>query len=423
MPKFTDRLAHAWNAFMNKDPTKMYKDLGPSATRRPDRLLIGRYNGSERTIINAVYNRIAVDCSQIDIKHVRLDEKGRFSDEIMSGLNECLTVEANIDQTARAFLIDAVTSMLDEGVVALVPLETNVNPMTGSFDIKTMRTGKILEWYPQHIKVRIYNEIVGKNEELIVAKKAAAIIENPFYTVMNGPNSTLQRLIRKLSLMDIIDEKNGSDKLDLIIQLPYQIKTDLRRQQADERLQSIKDQLSSSDMGIAYTDGTEHITQLNRSIENQLPSQVEYLTRMLYSQLSITEEILNGTADEKAMNNYMNRTVEPIMNAIVDELKRKFLTKTARTQGQSVMYFRNMFSIMPVTSMAEIADKFTRNEILTSNEIRQIIGLEPNDDPRADELRNSNMPVQDLGMEPQEEEEYPEEEPYEEYPEEYDEEY
>lgn len=389
MPKISDRLQHAWNAFMNKDPTLDYRNFGYSYSSRPDRPKFTR--GNERTIVNAVYNRIAMDCAAIDVKHVRLDEKGRYLSDMNTGLNNCLTLEANIDQTSRAFMQDLVISMFDEGVVAIVPIDTDVDIVNNTYDIDTMRTAKIIEWYPRHIRVRVYNDNKGSFEELTYPKERVGIIENPLYSVINESNSTLQRLIRKLSLLDYIDEQNGAGKLDLIIQLPYVIKTEARRQQAELRRKDIEDQLAGSKYGIAYTDGTEHITQLNRSVDNQLLNQIEILTRMLYSQLGLTEEIMNGTADEKAMTNYYNRTIEPIMSAIVDELKRKFLTKTARTQKQSIEFFRDPFKLVPTTELAELADKFTRNEIMTSNELRQIVGMQPSDDPGADELRNKNL--------------------------------
>lgn len=413
MPTLSDRLQHAWNAFMNKDPTKTYRDYGVSYANRPDRFRFTR--GNERTIITSVCNRISLDCSAITIKHVRLDERGRYIETLESGLNYCLTSEANIDQTGRALIQDIVASMLDEGVVAVVPTDTDFDITKGSFDIETMRTGKILEWYPKDVRIRLYNERTGKFEEVILPKKSIAIIENPLFSVMNEPNSTMQRLIKKLSLLDIIDEQNGAGKLDLIIQLPYIIKTEARRQQAENRRKDIENQLAGSKYGIAYTDGTEHITQLNRSVDNQLLTQIETLQRMLYSQLGLTEEIMNGTADEKAMNNYYNRTIEPILSSIVDEMKRKFLTKTARTRKQSIMFFRDPFKLVPITELAELADKFTRNEILTSNEVRQIVGLQPANDPGADELRNKNLspakgeeeidlngnPIENIGENPQ----------------------
>ena len=384
-----DRLRHGWNAFMNRDPTYR-QDLGPSYYYRPDRPRFTR--GNERSIVTSVYNRIALDVSAISIQHVRLDENGRFLSTIDSDLNKCLTLDANIDQTGRAFLQDAVMSMLDEGCVALVPVETDVDPNdTDSYKIFSIRTGKIVEWRPQHVKVRVYDERTGRKEDITISKSSVAIVENPLYAVINEPNSTMQRLIRKLSLLDVTDEQTASGKLDLIIQLPYIIKTEARRQQAEQRRKDIEMQLAGSKYGIAYTDGTEHITQLNRSVENNLMKQVEYLTSMLYSQLGITQTILDGTADEKTMLNYYTRTIEPIVSAIVDEMKRKFLTKTARTQRQSIEFFRDPFKLVPVNNIAEIADKFTRNEIMTSNEIRQIVGMKPSDDPKADELINSNI--------------------------------
>ena len=384
-----DRLRHGWNAFMNRDPTYA-QDLGPSYYYRPDRPRFTR--GNERSIVTSVYNRIALDASAITIQHVRLDENGRFLSTIDSDLNKCLTLDANIDQTGRAFLQDAVMSMLDEGCVALVPVETDVDPNdTDSYKIFSIRTGKIVEWRPQHVKVRVYDERTGRKEDITISKSSVAIVENPLYAVINEPNSTMQRLIRKLSLLDVTDEQTASGKLDLIIQLPYIIKTEARRQQAEQRRKDIEMQLAGSKYGIAYTDGTEHITQLNRSVENNLMKQVEYLTSMLYSQLGITQTILDGTADEKTMINYYTRTIEPIVSSIVDEMKRKFLTKTARSQRQSIEFFRDPFKLVPVNDIAEIADKFTRNEILTSNEIRQIVGIKPSNDPKADELINSNI--------------------------------
>ena len=384
------RLRHAWNAFRNRDPTDQFKDIGASYYYRPDRVRLSR--GNERSIVTSIYNRIAIDVASIDIKHCRLDDNERFVSEIDSNLNSCLTLEANIDQTARAFRQDIVMSMFDEGCVAIVPVDTTLDPnKTNSYDILTMRTGKILEWYPQHVKVRVYNEKTGRKEDITVPKSTVGIIENPLYSIINEPNSTMQRLIRKLSLLDITDEQTASGKLDLIIQLPYVIKTEARRQQAENRRKDIEMQLASSKYGIAYTDGTERITQLNRSIENNLLKQIESLTSTLYSQLGITQAILDGTADEKTMLNYNNRTIEPIVSAIVDEMKRKFLTKTARSQKQTILFFRDPFKLVPVNDIAEIADKFTRNEITTSNEIRQIIGLKPSDDPKADQLINSNI--------------------------------
>ncbi len=386
---FGSRLKHAWNAFTGTDYTT-YQDVGPGYSSRPDRIRLTK--GNERSIITSVYNRIALDVAALNVQHIRLDENGRFLSVIQDGLNTCLTVEANIDQTARAFIQDIVVSMLDEGCVAIVPVDTTYDPsVTGSYDIQTMRVGKILDWYPQHVRVRLYNERTGAKENILVPKSTVAIVENPLYAVVNEPNSTMQRLIRKLNLLDVIDEQSGSGKLDLIIQLPYVIKTEARRQQAENRRKDIEVQLSGTKYGIAYADGTERITQLNRSVNNNLMSQIEYLTSMLYSQLGITQSILDGTADEKTMLNYNNRTIEPIISAIVDEMKRKFLTKTARSQSQSISFFRDPFKLVPVNDIAEIADKFTRNEIMTSNEIRQVIGMKPSDDPRADELRNKNL--------------------------------
>lgn len=387
---FTDRLQHAWNAFMNKDNRLEYKHMGASYSYRPDRLRPSR--GNERTMTTSVYNRIALDTAAIDISHVRLDDDDRYKEKLMTGLNECLSLRANIDQTARAFIQDVVMSMMDEGAVAIVPVDTTINPnLSGSFDILTMRTAQILEWYPEHVKVKIYNDRTGIKEEMTLPKKTIAIIENPLYSVINEPNSTMQRLIRKLNLLDVIDEQSGSGKLDLIIQLPYVVKSEARRQQAESRRKDIEMQLTGSKYGIAYTDGTERITQLNRPVENNLMKQIEYLTNMLYSQLGITQSILDGTADDKTMLNYYNRTIEPIITAIVDEMRYKFLTKTARTQKQNILYFRNPFKLVPINDLAEISDKFTRNEIASSNEIRQIIGWKPSTDPNADELRNKNL--------------------------------
>ena len=360
------RLKHAWNAFMNRDPTEVDYDIGPAYYYRPDRPRLTR--GNERSIVTAVYNRIALDVSDIDIRHVRLDENGRYIEDIDSGLNNCLTVEANIDQTGKAFIQDVVMSMLDEGCVAIVPVDTTLNPkVTGSYDINSMRTGKIIQWYPQHVKVNLYNEKTGRKEEVTLPKSMVAIIENPLYAVMNEPNSTLQRLIRKLNLLDYVDEQTGAGKLDLIIQLPYVIKSNARRQQAEDRRADIERQLKDSKYGIAYTDGTERITQLNRPVENNLMKQIEYLTSMLYSQLGINQTVLDGTADEKTMLNYTNRSIGPIISAIVDEMKRKFLTKTARSQMQSIRYFKDPFKLVPVNEIAEISDKLTRNEIASSN--------------------------------------------------------
>ena len=386
-----DRLQHAWNAFVYNDNNYVDpQNLGGLSTFKPDRVHFSR--GVERSIVTSVYNRLALDVSSIAIKHVRLDENGRFKEEVDSGLQNCLNVEANIDQTGRAFLQDVVMSMLDEGCVAIVPVDTTIDPAkSGSYEINTMRTGKILEWYPAHVRVRVYNDRKGIHEEVVLPKSAVAIIENPLYAVINEPNSTMQRLIRKLNLLDVVDEQTSSGKLDLIIQLPYVIKSEARRKQAEERRKDIEMQLAGSKYGIAYTDGTERITQLNRPAENNLMKQVEYLTSMLYSQLGLTQSIMDGSADDKTMLNYYNRTVEPILAAITDEIKRKFLTKTARSQRQTIMYFRDPFKLTPVLDLAEIADKFTRNEIMTSNEIRQIVGMKPADDPSADELRNKNL--------------------------------
>ena len=395
------RLKHAWNAFMNRDPTEVDYDIGPAYYYRPDRPRLTR--GNERSIVTAVYNRIALDVSDIDIRHVRLDPDGRYIEDIDSGLNNCLTVEANIDQTGKAFIQDVVMSMLDEGCVAIVPVDTTLNPkVTGSYDINSMRTGKIIQWYPQHVKVNLYNDKTGRKEEVTLPKSMVAIIENPLYAVMNEPNSTLQRLIRKLNLLDYVDEQTGAGKLDLIIQLPYVIKSNARRQQAEDRRADIERQLKDSKYGIAYTDGTERITQLNRPVENNLMKQIEYLTSMLYSQLGINQTVLDGTADEKTMLNYTNRSIGPIISAIVDEMKRKFLTKTARSQMQSIRYFKDPFKLVPVNEIAEISDKLTRNEIASSNEIRQIIGWKPSQDPAADELRNKNLNQQSPDMMPPE---------------------
>lgn len=384
------RLKHAWNAFRNRDPTPNYGDIGTAYYRRPDRIHLTR--GNERSIVTSVFNRIALDVSAIGIKHCRIDENGRYLYDMKSGLNNCLNLSANTDQTGRAFMQDVVMSMLDEGCVGLLPIETDLNPkVTQSYDILSMRTCKIIEWRPAHVKVRVYNEETGKKEEIVVPKKMIAIVENPLYAVINEPNSTMQRLMRKLSLLDVTDEQTASGKLDLIIQLPYVIKTEARRQQAENRRKDIEMQLSGSKYGIAYTDGTERITQLNRSLENNLMKQVEYLTNLLYSQLGITQTVLDGTADEQTMLNYYSRTIEPIVSAIADEMKRKFLSKTARSQLQTIAFFRDPFKLVPINNIAEIADKFTRNEILTSNEIRQIIGMKPSEDPKADELHNSNI--------------------------------
>ena len=387
---FMDRIQRGWNAFRNRDPTTEYRDTGLGYAYRPDRVRFTR--GNERSIVTSVYNRIALDVAAINIQHVQLDDNNRFTSVIESGLNSCLNLEANIDQTGRAFVQDIVMSMFDEGCVAVVPVDTTQDPeITDSYDILSMRTGKILEWKPRHVKVRVYNDRTGMKEDLLLPKKQVAIIENPLYAVINEPNSTMQRLIRKLCLLDAVDEQSSSGKLDLIIQLPYVVKTEARRQQANDRRKQIEEQLTGSKYGIAYTDGTERITQLNRPVVNNLMKQIEYLTSMLYSQLGITQAILDGTADDKTMLNYYSRTIEPIISAIVDEMKRKFLTKTARSQKKSIMFFRDPFKLVPVNDIAEIADKFTRNEILSSNEIRQIVGIKPSKDPKADELRNKNL--------------------------------
>ena len=391
MPTLRKRIKNAWNVFTSRDPTEqpVFHDYGISYGYRPDRIRLTR--GNERSIVNAVYNRIAIDVASIDVKHVKTDENDVFIEEINSFLNDVLQTEANIDQTGRNLMIDAVISLLDEGVIAIVPVDIDEDEETDSFDVLSLRVAKIIQWYPEHVKVRVYNEKTGYKQDIVINKRSVCIIENPFYSVMNEPNSTLQRLIRKLNLLDAIDEQTGSGKLDIIIQLPYVIKTEARKKQAEDRRKDIEAQLAGSKYGIAYTDGTERITQLNRPAENNLLTQIEYLTSMLYSQLGITEEVLNGTADEKTMLNYYNRTIEPIMSAIVDEMKRKLLTWNARKEGQSIKFFRNPFKLVPVTEMAEIADKFGRNEILTPNEIRGIVGFKPSDDPQANELRNRNI--------------------------------
>lgn len=386
---FSSRLRHAWDVFRNREPTYDYRDTGPASSFRPDRIRLS--GGNERSIVTSIFNRIALDVSSINIKHCRIDENGRFKESINSSLDNCLNLEANIDQTGRAFMQDVVMSMLDEGCVAIVPTDTTLDPITTtSYDIQTMRTGKILEWYPSHVRVRVYNEKTGKQEDIKLPKSMVAIVENPLYAVINEPNSTMQRLMKKLVLLDAVDENTRSGKLDMIIQLPYVIKSDARKSQAEKRRKDIEEQLKGP-YGIAYVDGTEKVIQLNRPIENNLMTQIEYLTKLLYSQLGITEEILNGTANEQTMLNYNSRTIEPIVSAIVDEMKRKFLTKTARSQNQTIQFFRDPFRLVPVNDIAEIADKFTRNEILTSNEIRQIIGMKPSNDPKADKLINSNL--------------------------------
>lgn len=397
------RLKHAYNAFMKRAPA--WAPSGSSYSVKPDRPRLSRGNG--RSIITTIYNRIAIDVAAIDIKHCRLDENRRYIEDVQSGLNECLSIEANIDQTGSAFIQDIVLSMLDEGVVAIVPVDTSLNPnITSSYDILSMRVGKITEWWPKDVRVELYNDSTGLKQEIILPKRQVGIVENPFYAICNERNSTLQRLKRKLSLLDITDEQTASGKLDLIIQLPYVVKTEARREQADRRRKDLEEQLSGSKYGIAYADGTEKITQLNRSLENNLLKQIEYLTEEVYSQFGITKEVLNGTADEKTMLNYNNRTIEPIVSAITEELRRKFLTKTARTQGQSITYFRDPFKLVPVNDIAEIADKFTRNEIMTSNEIRQIIGMKPSNDPKADQLVNSNISQPDENQQPIDDQNY-----------------
>ena len=393
MPKFAERLSSAWNAFMNRDPTPDpysidYGEVSYSSFN-PYRVRLSR--GNERTIVTSIYNRIALDVAQVKFQHVRLDDNGYFIKVMDSGLNDCLTISANKDQTARAFIQDVVMSMFDEGTIAVVPIDTDRDPEEGSFDIESMRVGKIIEWSPDYVKINVYNDRTGRHEDVWFAKKDVAIIENPLYAIMNEPNSTLQRLIRKLLLLDVVDEQSGSGKLDMIIQLPYLVKTETKRQQADQRKKDIEMQLTGSKYGIAYIDATEKITQLNRSLENNLLPQIEYLTNIVYGQLGITTAILDGTADEQTMMNYYSRTVEPIVSAIADEMKRKFLTKTAITQKQSIAFFKDPFKLVPTTKMAELADKFTRNAIMSSNEMRQIVGLLPVDDPRANELSNKNL--------------------------------
>lgn len=382
------RMQHAWNAFMTRDPTP-YQNIGVSYGSRPDRPRLTR--GNERSLITAVYNRIALDVASINIEHVQLDKDNRYLYTRDSTLNSCLSLEANLDQTGRAFIQDVALSMMDEGCVALVPIDTDIDVKNSSFNVETMRTGKIVQWFPKHIKVRVYNELRGEKQDIIVPKKSTGIIENPFYAVMNEQNSTMQRLVRKLNLLDVIDEQSSSGKLDMIIQLPYVVKTEARRNEANRRRKEIEEQLTGTKYGIAYTDATEKITQLNRSVENNLMGQIEFLTSMLFSQLGITQAILDGTADDRTMKNYFSRTVEPILAAITDEIKRKFLTKTARTQGQSIVFFQDPFKLIPVSEIADIADKFTRNEIMTPNEMRQVVGMKPSGDPKADELRNRNI--------------------------------
>lgn len=404
------RLKHAWNAFLNRDPPGS-RYYGGGYSYRPDRMRFSR--GSERTIINAIYNRIALDAASITINHVKLDENNRFDSIIDSGLNYCLNTEANADQTGRGLVQDIVMTFLEEGVAAVVPEKTNFDPRySNSYEIYSMRVGVPVEWYPNHVRVRLFNELTGQKEEITFPKKMVALIENPFYAVMNAPNSTMQQLVRKLALLDVVDEQAGSGKLDMIIQLPYVIKSQARRDQAEQRRAEIEKQLSGSKYGIAYTDGTERIVQLNRSLENNILKSIEYLTNMVYSQLGVTQEILNGTADEKTMNNYMNRIIEPVISAIADEFKRKFLTKTARTQGQSIMFFRDPFRLAPVSMIAEMADKFTRNEIMTPNEFRQVIGMKPSKDPKSDRLANRNIASADEGMPKQGKETYAGEQGY-----------
>ena len=388
-PTLMDRLKNSWNAFRNRDPTIFYNEPGMSYTYRPDRVRFSR--GNERSIVTSVYNKIAMDVASVDIRHCRIDKNGRYTEDIDSDFNRCLTLEANIDQSHRAFRQDIVMSMFDEGAVAIVPIEAKGDPtLSTSFDIRSMRVGKIVEWFPRSVKVEVYNDRTGKKENIIMPKKSVAIVENPLYSVINEPNSTMKRLIRKLNILDAIDEQSGSGKLDLIIQLPYAVKGELKEQQANKRRDSIIDQLKGP-YGIAYIDGTEKVTQLNRPVENNLMKQIEYLTNLLYSQIGITPSVMDGTADEKTMLNYNNRTVEPIVSAIVDAMKRSFISRTAMTQGQTIMAFRDPFKLVPINNIAEIADKFTRNEILTSNEIRQIIGFKPSSDPKADQLINSNI--------------------------------
>ena len=374
-----------------------FPDLGAASSLRPDRIRF-RY-GHEKSIVAAVYNQIAIDCAAITFRHARLDGNGRYLEEIPSGLNYCLSTEANIDQTGRAFIQDVVASMCDEGCVAVVPVDTVLNPRTeGSFDIKTMRAGKVVQWYPQDVRVKLYNDRTGQKEELVLPKTVVAIIENPLYSVMNEPNSTLQRLIRKLNLLDVIDEQSGSGKLNMIVQLPYQVRSDMKKAQAESRIYDLEKQLTQSKYGIAYSDGTEHITQLNRSVENNLMNQIEYLTSMLYSQLGMAKTIFDGTADEATMLNYHNKTIEPIVSAVADEMNRKFLSRQSRSRNQKIVFFKDPFKLAPVASIADMSDKFTRNEILSSNEVRQILGMKPSDDPRADMLRNSNMPQENGEM-------------------------
>lgn len=396
-----DYLKHAWNVFRGRDHPNYYRgNIGSGYSHRPDRVRLTK--GNERSIITAIFNRIALDVAEIDINHCKVDDEGRYEETIKSGLNECLTVEANLDQTGRAFIQDAVMSMFDEGCVALVPIDTTLDPeITGSYDINSIRTGKVVRWHPEHVEVNVYNEKTGERENVYISKRAVAVVENPFYAVMNEPSSTLQRLTRKLNLLDVIDEQSGSGKLDLIIQLPYTVKSPARKAQAVARRKDIEEQIAGSKLGIAYVDATEKITQLNRPIENNLMKQIEYLMGLLYSQLGITQAIMDGTADEQTMINYNNRTIKPILSALVDEMTRKFITKTARTKGHTIKFFRDPFELVPVSQMAELADKLTRNEVCSSNEIRQGIGMKPSKDPKADELRNSNLNHPDEKLEAQ----------------------
>lgn len=389
MPTFLERLQQGWNAFRGRDRPASYMEYGAGTSYRPDRYRSRVSN--ERSIINAIINRIAVDASSIEMKHARVDQNGRYTETISSSLNNAMTVEANTDQTGRALFLDGIESMCDEGCIAVVPVDTNVNPDTGAYSIYTLRVGRIVQWYPQHVRIRLYNERTGKNQEITLSKSVVAIIENPFYSIMNEPNSIFQRILRKMALLDAIDEQTSSGRMDLVIQLPYTVRSEAKQQYAEKRRSEIEQQLTGSKYGIAYIDATEHIVQLNRPIENNLLSQIEYLMNLMYSQLGITPEILNGTADEKTMLNYYNRIIEPIMCAFSDEFKRKFLTKTARSQGQSILFIRDPFKLAPVNSLAEVADKFTRNAILSSNEVRGIIGFKPSDDPEADKLKNNNL--------------------------------
>jgi hypothetical protein len=417
MARVSTRIKHAWNAFTGAEQRRATQPFteyyGASHGRRPDRPVV--YLSNERSIISSIYTRLGIDVASVRIRHVKVDEDERYLEDVVSGLNECLTVQANVDQAARMFRQDIAMTLFEEGTCAIVPIDTTVSIESGSFDIKTLRIGRVVTWFPYHVRVSCYNERTGNREEITVPKRSTAIIENPLYSVMNEMNSTLQRLVRKLNLLDQTDEQNASGKLDLIIQLPYVIKSEARRQQAEQRRQEVEFQLRGSQYGIAYTDGSEKITQLNRPVENNLLTQVENLTQLLYVQLGLTPEVMNGTADEKTMLNYWDRTIEPVMDAIVEAMHRTFLTKTARTQGQRIMYFRDYFKLVPISGeggMADIADKFTRNEILTSNEVRQIVGFKPSGEPKADQLVNANMPQGDTGVTPPGEEEVPLEEPF-----------